>query len=292
MGTSSSHSGPGDGPGLLPSWATGDASGGVTPDGGGEAGDTGVAEGDGAQGNGTQTDVGQNVVPAPPRNWQPAKSGMTRYAKSGGGTGRLRSAGAGYVRAKGGSRRATSSATSGRSTSRHIGNFLASAVQSGIRQALESIGLRDTVGQSSERVLARLVDVLAPVGATKEEAAARSATIEVLEYLYEEVIGEEGDLAALEQMDRQTIEATIERSVSGYIYNRWLDELGLSIEKGAVTEVVAIQLERDVKEYVESCVSLELGEKSPLDIDWAGREGRQIIDRVYGDAYALLEAGS
>ena len=278
MGTSSSHSGPGDGPGLLPSWATGDADVGVTPDGGGEAGDTGAAEGDSAQGNDTQADAGQNVVLAPPRNWQSAKSGMTRYAKSGGDTGRLRSAGAGYVRAKGGSRRATSSATSGRSTSRNIGNFLASAVQSGIRQAFESVGLRDTVGQSSERVLARLVDVLAPVGATKEEAAARSATIEALEYLYEEVIGEEGDLAALEQMDRQTIEATIKRSVSGYIYNRWLDELGLSIEKGAVTEVAAIQLERDVKKYVESCVSLELAEKSPLDIDWAGREGRQIID--------------
>lgn len=217
---------------------------------------------------------------------------MTRYATSGGRSDRLKSAGSGYVRAKGGSRRAASAATSGRSTSRHIGSFLQSAVQSGARQALESVGLRDTVGQSAERVLARLVDALAPSGATKEEAAARCATIEVLEYLYEEVIGEEGDLAALEQMDRETIEAAIKRSVSGYIYNRWLDELGLSIEKGAISEATAVQLERDVREYVESCVSLELGDKTALDIDWAGREGRRIIDRVYADAYALLEAES
>ncbi len=292
MGTSSSHSGPGDGPGLLPSWATGDGNGGVSPNDGAEGGDTDASPGDATEGNETLSDGGQTQPPTPPSNWRLAKSGMTRYATSGGRTAKLKSAGAGYVRAKGGSRKAASSATSGRSTSRSIGSFLQSAVQSGVRQALESIGLRDTVGQSAERVLARLVDALAPSGATKEEAAARCATIGVLEYLYENVIGEDGDLAVLEQMDRATIEAAIKRSVSGYIYNRWLDELGLSIEKGAVSEAAAVQLERDVKAYVESCVSLELGDKTAIDIDWAGRDGRRIVDRVYADAYAMLETGT
>ena len=297
MGTSSSHSGPGDGPGLLPSWATEGGNAGAAPDGGGDADGDGAAEGGAAGNEGTGTDAGQPAGPVPdpsasPRNWQSAKSGMTRYANSGGGAARLRSAGSGYVRAKGGSRGAASSATSGRSVSRQVGNFLSSAVRSGIREALDSIGLRDIVGQSSDRVLARLADALAPAVSTKEEAAARRATIEVLEFLYETVIGEDGDLGALEQMDQETVEQAIERSVSGYIYNRWLDELGLSIENGAVSEAAAVGLERDVKEYVESCVALEVGDKSAIEIDWGGREGRQIIDGVYRDAYALLEAGS
>ena len=93
-------------------------------------------------------------------------------------------------------------------------------------------------------------------------------------------------------MDSGAVEEAIERSISGYIYHRWLDELGLSIEKGAVSESAAIRLEREVKEYVTSCVSLELRQSSVLDINWNGPEGRRIIDRVYRDAYALLEAGS
>lgn len=123
-------------------------------------------------------------------------------------------------------------------------------------------------------------------------AAARYATIEVLEFLYETVIGEGGNLSALEQMDQKMVEEAVTRSVSGYIYSRWLDELGLSIEKGAISEVAAVRLEREVKEYVEACVTLELDGKSTVEIDWGGREGHGIIDRVYRDAYALLEAGS
>lgn len=297
MGTSSSHSGPGDAPGLLPFWATEGGNTDVAPGAADDADGNVGPEGDTAGDEGTATDAEQPAGPAPspsppPGNWRLAKAGMTRYANSGGGAARLRSAGSGYVRAKGGARRATSSATSGRSASRQIGNFLSAVQRSGLQQAADSIGLRDIVGQSSDHVLARLVDALAPAGSTREEAAARRATIEVLEYLYETVIGEDGDLRALERMDQETVEEAIERSVSGYIYNRWLDELGLSIESGAVTEAAAVELERDVKEYVESCVALEIGDKSAVQVDWAGREGRQIIDRVYRDAYALLEAGS
>lgn len=291
MGTSSSHYGPGD-RSLLPSWAVGDEDA-VSPDG--DAGD--LNPNDSADGNDGQADATQPaetgpVEQEPPRYWQYAKSGMTRYARSNGDAERLRSAGSGYVQAKGGARRAASSATSGRSASRQVAGFLSSVVRSGIQQALDSIGLSDIVGQSSDRVLARLVEALAPAGSTKEEAAARRATIEVLEFLYENVIGEEGDLGGLEQMNQEMVEEAIMRSVSGYIFNRWLDELGLSIEKGAVSESAAIRLEREVKEYIKACVALELNNRSVIEIDWGGREGHQILDRVYRDAYALLAAGS
>ena len=202
---------------------------------------------------------------------------------------RLRSAGAGYVRAKGGARTAGASATSGRAFTGRLGGFLSSAVSSGFRAALESVGLRGFVGESAETVFACLVDKLAPSGATKEEAAARRATIEVFAVLYENVV-ENGDVSALEGLDADSVEQAVEQSVSGYIYNRWLDELGLSIEKGAISEGNAIRLEAEVREYVTSCISLELDGKSVLDVNWEGAEGRGIIGRVYRDAYAVLEA--
>lgn len=293
MGTSSSHSGPGDGPGLLPKWAL-DGGGVPTPPEGGEDqnGEEGIGEG-------SRTDSEQPSQPGtppvnastPPRHWQTAKAGMTRYARSGGGRSGLSSAGKGYVRAKGGSRKSASSAHTGRTSSRSLGGFLATAVRSGVRQAFESLGLGDVVGQSSDRVFARLVNALAPSGSTREEAAARSATIETLQYLYETVVGESGDFTALESMDSASVEDAIERSISGYIYNRWLDDLGASIEKGAVSVVVAVRLEREVKMYVESCVKLELGDKEIIKISWDKREGQEVIERVYRDAYAILEAG-
>jgi len=287
VGTSSSHSGPGDGPGLLPSWAT--------PENG-DGGDDSNATPDSNAGPESADEEGSAPVATPQpqsRLWTNAKSTMTRYAGTGGGSsnsGRLRSAGAGYVRAKGGSRSAGASAISGRTTTGRLGGFLSSAAGSGFRAALESIGLRGVVGQSSEVVLARLVDTLAPSGATREEAAARRATVEVLAFLYDSVAGDAGDVSALDDMDATIVEQAVEMSVSGYIYNRWLDELGLSIEKGAVSETNAIRLEADVREYVASCVSLELGEQSVLDVNWDGTEGRGIIDRVFRDAYAVLEA--
>jgi hypothetical protein len=287
MGTSSSYSGPSDGPGLLPAWATDDV-GGEADDGD----DTAVEKP--TEDNEDEGDVSDSSTPIthdPQILWRTAKGNMTRYATSDGDRDRLRSAGSGYVRAKGGARGASSSAISGKSASRRVGSFISSAARSGISEALGSIGLSDVVGQSADQVFARLVDALAPVGATKEEAAARTATVEVLEYLYNTLIGEDGDLDNLENMNQETVEEAVGRSVSGYIYNRWLDELGLSIERGAISESRAVQLEREVREYVRSCVQLELGNKGILDVDWDGPEGQQIIERVYQDAYNLLGTG-
>lgn len=288
MGTSSSHTGPTDGPGLLPSWANA-----------GDQDDGSSAPNDGADGadnssDGDSSDSGANEVASasPSGLWRGAKSAMTRYAGSGGGSsnsGRLRSSASNYVKAKGGSRAAASSAASGKVSARSIGGFLASVSKSGIQNTFQAIGLRDVIGESTEAVFAALVDRLAPSGATKEEAAARSATLEVMAYLYETVIQEGGDIATLETMDEATIESVVEMGVAGYIYNMWLEELGISIEKRAVSETQAVKLEHEVRDYVNSCVKLELNDKSPIDINWDGQEGRRIIDQVYSDAYSVLE---
>jgi hypothetical protein len=215
---------------------------------------------------------------------------MSRFASTGGRSS-LTNAGRAYVGAKGGRRAAAQAASSGKAVATRVGGFLSTVARTGIRAALHEIGLGYMVGRSAPEVLAALLDVLAPSGATLQEAAARKAVDDVLEKLYEDYIAKTGDLTALDSLGAKNVAEAIEASVAGYIYNLWLDELGLRIETYAISPLKAVSLERDVKEYVKERVRLELGDNDPVSIDWNGTDGRNIIDTVFQEAYGFLEVG-
>jgi hypothetical protein len=111
---------------------------------------------------------------------------------------------------------------------------------------------------------------------------------EALEALYYRLGAEDGGIQRLDHLSRDDIRATMEKSVSSYIYNRWLAELGAKLEEKSVTPSAAIRLEREVREYVEQRVSIELRDLDILTIDWVGSDGRAIIDGVYEEAYSAL----
>lgn len=283
MGTSSSYQGKSDNPGLLPKW--------VDDNGDNEPLNN---DGDDVKVNKDPKDVDAQPIDSKiiiPQFWKTAKSAMTRHASTGKGAG-LNAIATKYVRAKGGAKKASATASSGKMVTSRVGGFLSSAAKSGVHQAFEEVGIKNVIGEPLEVVLTHLLDAIAPPGTTKEESSTRRASIDVIECLYEMIIAEGGDLNALEQMDEKKVETVILLSVSSYIYNRWLDELGFSIEKGAISEAHAVQLEKDIKNYVSTCVHLEIGSKKIVDIDWNGREGQNIIERIYDDAYSILEAGS
>jgi hypothetical protein len=277
MGTSTSNPGPFDRQPLLPSWA-------LPPDTGNDA-EPNDGENESPD-NGDQQD--NSPLPTPPVTWQMAKASMSRFASTG-ERNSLSRAGRDYVGAKGGRRAAAQAASTGKSVALKVGGFLSTVASAGIRTALDEIGLGHMVGRSAPEVLAALIDVLAPAGATLQEAAARKAADDVLEKLYEDYIAKTGDITALESLDKQGITNAIEASIAGYIYNLWLDELGLSIETKAISPLQAVGLERDVRVYVRERVRLELGEQDPASIDWNGPAGRNIIDTVFQEAYGFLE---
>lgn len=276
MGTSTSNPGPSDRQPLLPSWA-------LPPDTG-NATEPNESENQAPD----NEDQSVNSPPTPPVTWQMAKASMSRFASSG-ERNSLSRAGRDYVGAKGGRRAAAQAASTGKSVALKVGGFLSTVASVGIRTALDEFGLGHMVGRSAPEVLAALIDVLAPAGATLQEAAARKAAGDVLEKLYEDYIAKTGDVTALESLDKQGITSAIEASVAGYIYILWLDELGLSIETKAISPLKAVSLERDVKVYVRERVRLELSEQDPVSIDWNGPAGRNIIDTVFQEAYGFLE---
>lgn len=284
MGTSSSYGGPTGTSALLPPWAQPN---GDVPDG---------SDGDPNQpdDNGAGQTNGDSPKPAEPptpihTNFRSAKGSMTRFAGSGDGRAARRAARA-YVRSRGGARGAATAATAGRAATGRLAGFLANVVNAGAETATRMVGLARIIGENADTAFAAIANALAPSGATLEEAAARKAVNEALCILYTKYDLEDGDLGKLDALDADTVAEALRASVVGYVYHRWLEELGRRIEQRAVTPHEAVQLEKQIRDLVTEAVKLDFSTVDPLNVDWNGAEGRRIVERIYQEAYAVLEA--
>jgi hypothetical protein len=133
-----------------------------------------------------------------------------------------------------------------------------------------------------------IANALAPDGATLEDAAARRATDETLAFLFERYSVATEGIEALNSLDMTGVRDALQVSVAGFIYQRWLQELGQRVEERAVTPQDAVKLERDIRSYVTEAVKLDLQGRDPLAVNWNDREGREIVERIYREAYSLL----
>lgn len=271
MGTSKSYGGPKDRVPLLPPWAFPDT--------------------------GEEQPPPENPVitpqaqpPAPPTmDWRSAKRSLGQAISSGSKSAFSR-AGRNYVRALGGSNKAATTSGAGRAATAALGRFVASVGTGGINAALQSLGLASVVGKDVETVFAAISNALAPpVGASREGDIARRAINDALEALYEQYFLEDGDITKLDQMSPEEIKSTFETVVSAYIYNRWLGELELVIEKKVVSVQEAVRLERDMKQYVRECVRLDLKNVDLLTMNWNDPLGQEFVERIFIEAYSLLE---
>jgi hypothetical protein len=202
----------------------------------------------------------------------------------------FRTAAQSYVRARGGPRQAAQNSPSGRAASASLGGFLADVARRGLNAALESLNLSSVVGRDAQTVFAAISNALSPDGASPEQAVARGAINDVLADIYERFVGEDGDLSKLNSLTGDDIKSAVADSVSTYIYQRWLQELGKQIEKKAISSSQAVSLEREVKLFVKDSVKLDLKSVDPLTIDWR-TEGHQLISNIYEQAYSLFGAG-
>jgi hypothetical protein len=173
-----------------------------------------------------------------------------------------------------------------------LGSFLGTVGRTGIDNALRSFDLASFVGRSAEEIFVAMANALAPEGALVEDAAARVAVDETLAALYDKVIANGGDLGVLDSLTGVELAEAVETCIATYIYERWIGELGKSIERGAVSADAAVSLEQGMKAYVRESVKLKVGGKDVIQIDWAGAEGQALIETVFQDAYSFLERNS
>lgn len=303
MGTSSSFNGPSGRTPLLPPWAQ--DGGGLPPDvgmPGGAAPPDGLPPGDGeslppGEGEGGPDGSAQPTPPVPARplarppsvSWAAAKRGMTAYTSARGDRARLRSAANRYVGARGGGGTAARAAQAGRASTARVGGFLSGVASRGFAEAARALGLTAYLGRNVDQVLAAIANALAPDGATQEEAVARQAVNDTLAFLYGRYGLDDGDLNKLDAMDRSGVTEAVAVSVTAYVYHRWVQELGRKLEENAYSANEAVRLERDVRAFIEETVQLDLTRIDPLTLDWAGPDGQRFVERIYADAYDMLE---
>lgn len=290
MGTSFSGGGPVDKIPLLPVWAlTGGGDGGnsihadVPQDG-----ESGGAESAKDPNNGSeQSDQPPAAAPSP-AYWSAAKRRLGVVASHSGGRARIARAGRAYVKARGGAKKAASSATSARGATARLGGFLSNVSNLGVRQALDSLGLGRFIGRNAHEVFAAIVDALAPEGTNLEQSATRLAIEQTLAGLFEEYVAPDGDVTALEAMTPDSIRLAIEASVAASIFNRWLVDLERKLEEKAMTPAQAVKLERDMDAYIRDTVKLDLKDIDPLKMRWDAAEGATFIEQIYQEAYSIL----
>jgi hypothetical protein len=183
-------------------------------------------------------------------------------------------------------------ARAGRVSTSRLGSFLTYGIRNGFAAAAAQLGLADLVGRPARFLLSRLVDALAPVGALREEAIARTAMIETLAELFEAQAVEAEGLAALDALDSAGAERAIRLYIVNYVNARFQQELGNCIERGATSERAANRLMSQIKGYIAARVTMDLGRRSVVSIDWRGVAGRRVVDRIFLDAYSLIGRAS
>lgn len=284
MGTSKSYDGAKDRTPLLPPWAFPGADG-LHPMP--ESPDAPTPE----QPRGEQPSP-EPSQPIPDNSWRTAKVSLGKVISGGsGGKGAFAAPGRKYVGALGGARNAARSSRAGKASTTRLGQFLSSVGSYGLNKTLERFGLASFIGKDAETVFTAISNALAPAGSSREESIARNAVNEALDALYEQFILADGDLTKLDQMGTQEVAQALETAVSSCIYGRWLAELEIVLEKKAISAKEAVRYERDMRAYIRESVQLDMQGIDVLNMDWNGSSGKQFIDKIFTDAYKILEEG-
>jgi hypothetical protein len=125
-----------------------------------------------------------------------------------------------------------------------------------------------------------------------EDGVARRAAADALAALYEKKGVDEGGIERLATLSPAEVAEGVVDSVNNYIFYRWTQELGLAIERGAVSAEDAIAVETEMRSYIRDTVKVDLSGRDVLAVDWAGHEGQAFIENVYQQAYRLIETST
>ena len=241
-----------------------------------------------------QLDDESSEKPADPKsanaqvNFTSARRNLTRYVGER-NKDNFRRAAKSYVKSYGGGRRASSTAMSGKTSGARFIGFISGIANNGLNETLRNYDLSDCIGKSADFVLNKIADLLAPSGATNEEAATRNAILDTLSQVYENFELESDGIEALSSLDADNVQSIVQEYVCSYIFRRWLHELGIKFEEKAVSTDDLYRAENQAKEYIKEAVKLDFKDRDILQIDFESQEGQMMIDSIFDEAYIIIE---
>jgi|GEM_PF-421055 len=279
MGTSGIYNGPKGTNPLVPDWYQEEEN---------EGGNGGEKENDENDGKEENDENGSNnkdkLIPI--GSWQGAKTQMSKYAS--GSSNHLGSVFKSYLKALGGGKGAAKAAISGKNSAASLGKVMNSISSRGFKETLESYKI-SFASKSLEEVLSNLASIIAPDGATKEEAVARKATLDSIEYFYDRIEEEGLDINSLDTVNETLLSDVMEKYFSSYIFEKMLCDLESRIENYADNSNKAIEIENQIKNYIDGTIKNELGKVKFLEMDYNSKKSKDFINKVYEDCYNVVE---
>jgi hypothetical protein len=218
------------------------------------------------------------------QDWKNLRRATTDYAK----TGKPELAGrvlTRFVAALGGAAAATAASRATIGSTQRLADFAAALGEGGVEDALQRAGLGHLVGQSRWDVLGALVEEVAGAAAGLEEAAIQSAAVRVFEELFPDQ--ESWDEIAAVRLDEPQVADVIERFIAECVFGR----LSQTIDE-RLARFDPHERERrndELHEIVMQLVKLRLDDRSVLEVDWRGDEGRQLTEGIVGDLFSKME---
>ena len=245
--------------------------------------------------NDTSSDNPDNQEPQSPENieknpntilWQNAKTQISKLI--GDSNRNTKSALSSYVKAHGGARKAAESAKSGKATTARLGGFLSNISSQGIHNTLRQYNI-EFEGRNVEEVLSDLINEIAPVPETKEDSIARNALLDAIEELYEDVSENDGNLETLDSLDENTFNDVMRTYISSYVFQRFLNDLESRFEEHSQNTGSALNLEKEIKEYIAGVVDNKLNDKDLASLNYSASSTTQTINEIYSECYEVIE---
>ncbi len=277
MGTSSSNAGPKGNTPLLPDWIDN------------EKDDNSVNPNDGNNNTENQNQDNQNTVIPLTGTWSGAKRSLGNFSNNPSKVNFKRAVKA-YVKASGGARNIANSARHGKIVAGQFISFLNDIRNDGLNKTYEKFGFGKISGDSVEHIFNNLAEVLSSGGGTDEETIARNAVVEALAKIYEDFDVENNSIEALDNLTEEQTETYLEYYLTSYIYERWLQELGIKIEEKDINPADVVKAEKNAFDFIQSSVNLKFDDYNLTTFDYRSDTGKAIMDEIFIQAYSLIEA--
>lgn len=236
MGTSTSSGGPKGGSPLDPPWLDDIPTG---ADGGAPLGDGGPPPGDGAP---------PPAGPAaPPGRYRDARRELRRYIETGDRGSLGRALGHYSRRGSGGAAAAASRMRASTKAGAELFSMLSAAASRSTPAISQWVDALRNIGATAEDVANAIVQKLAPPGGSADEESLRDSMAVALSELMQDNPGI--DLLALGQDD---IWALMDFFLAAEVANRVCFDMGQAFERANVEPLVAVQREREMREFIKS----------------------------------------
>lgn len=223
--------------------------------------------------------------------WTPYKRAVTSFARHGGGPGHERAQRvlARYVAARGGAGALSggSGAAAAAGAGQGVGGLAAGIAADGLTPTLERLGLGNLVGKDRWALLDGLMEALGGDGGTLEDKSVLSAVIGALDALFPEDADSYEELEAV-TLDGDGVRRLVEVFVAEWAYYEMAPTLAerlTHIEDPAEAQ----RRDEELRQMIADVVRIEVGGRDLLEVDWAGQEGRELVETVIADMYSLIE---